>query len=294
MKGMKKKRLQGLGYFFSGQSSGNENGYVFYMALSVILHAVVVIILVLSWHAESSRTFVPPKPISASLVTLPEQKPKAKPQVSRQQLAEKKRLETARKEKARKLAEQKRKAAARKKEQERQKALALKKEQQRKEQQRKEEQRREEQRKKEALANQQAQEEARRQQEVQRQKQAAIERALAEAAQAQQAAEQLEHDQIEQAKYVELIRQLASDSWSRPPSARNGMETEVRIKLSPFGDVLDISMTRSSGNSSFDQSVVQALRRASPFSEIRNLERRIFDQYFRQITFIFRPEDLVR
>ena len=130
--------------------------------------------------------------------------------------------------------------------------------------------------------------------EQQRQEQEALEQAAALEQQEQQDAQQLVSDQLEQAKYATLIRSLTSQYWNRPPSARNNMMAEIRISLSPMGDVLGITMVKSSGNDEFDRSVIQAIRRAAPFSELKNLERRIFDQYFRSITFRFRPEDLVR
>ncbi|WP_067514533.1 cell envelope integrity protein TolA [Endozoicomonas ascidiicola] len=266
---------------FSGTFSGGRESesYIFAIALSVILHALMVILLTISWHTESKPKFTPPMPISAALVELPKATPKPvrAPDNTKQKAAEQKRIADARKK-----ADAKRKAEARKKaEQERQKAIALKREQE----------------KKKAAADEKALAEKRRREEEQRrfeQQQAALEQALAAEARAQQEAQQLEHDQLEQARYVALIRQLASQYWNRPPSARNGMVAEVRINLSPFGDVLDISMMTSSGNEEYDRSVIQALRRASPFSELKNLERRLFDQYFRQITFRFSPEDLVR
>ncbi|MGB1272479.1 MAG: energy transducer TonB, partial [Endozoicomonas sp.] len=105
---------------------------------------------------------------------------------------------------------------------------------------------------------------------------------------------QQEHDEQQVAKYSAVIKSLAAQYWNRPPSARNSMVAEFRISLSPFGDVLDISMVKSSGNDEFDRSVIQAIKRASPFSELKQLDRRVFEQYFRRIIFRFKPEDLVR
>ncbi|USE34480.1 cell envelope integrity protein TolA [Endozoicomonas sp. SCSIO W0465] len=252
-------------------------------------------VLLVNWSTDSNPEIVPPMPISAALVELP--KPAAKPQTVRQPSqtqAEQKRKEEARKRaEAKKIAEEKRKKAEQqRKEQERQKALALKREKERKQ---------EEERKKEALrkkeeAARELQEQARRQREKEQKhkEQQLREQALAMERQALEAAQQLEHDQLQQAKYSALIKSLTSQYWNRPPSARNNMVAEIRISLSPFGDVLDIVMVKSSGNDEFDRSVIQAIRRASPFSELKDLDRRIFDQYFRRITFRFRPEDLVK
>ena len=140
----------------------------------------------------------------------------------------------------------------------------------------------------------QKEQQERAQQEQERREQEALEQAIALEQLAMQDAQQLARDQLEQAKYAALIKSLTSQYWNRPPSARNNMMAEIRISLSPVGDVLGITMVKSSGNDEFDRSVIQAIRQAAPFSELKNLERRIFDQHFRRITFRFRPEDLVR
>ena len=264
-------------------------GYGFAIALSLILHLILFGVLLVNWSADSNPKITPPMPISAALVELP--KPAAKPQTVRKpaqsQVERKRKEEAKRRAEAKKIEEAKRKKAEQqRKEQERQKALALKREEERK----KEELRKKE----EAALERQEQERRQREKEQKRKEQQALEQAMAMEQQALEAAQQLEHDQLQQAKYAALIKSLTSQYWNRPPSARNNMVAEIRISLSPFGDVLDITMVKSSGNDEFDRSVIQAIRRASPFSELKDLEWRIFDQYFRRITFRFRPEDLVK
>ncbi|WP_257283105.1 cell envelope integrity protein TolA [Endozoicomonas sp. SESOKO1] len=269
-------------------------GYGFAIALSLVLHLIMFGVLLVSWSEDSSTKIMPPMPISAALVALPE--PAEKPQTVRKpvqsQVEQKRREEAKRQAEAKKIAEAKRKKAEQQRqERERQKALALKREEERK----REENRQEELRKMEEAARERQEQERRQQEKEQkRQEQQALQQAMAMEQQALEAAQQLEHDQLQQAKYAALIKSLTSQYWNRPPSARNHMVAEIRISLSPFGDVLDITMVTSSGNDEFDRSVIQAIRRASPFSELKNLDRRIFDQYFRRITFRFRPEDLVK
>lgn len=266
-------------------------GYGFAIALSLSLHIIAIGVLLLNWNVSSGTKTVPPLPISAALVKLP--KPVEKPQnlrapvqrpaVNRANDATKRQAEEKKKAEAKRIAEQQRK------ERERQEVLAL-----RREEERKQKEREELRKKEEAARERQEQERHRLEREQKRKEQEALERVIAMEQQALQNAQQLEHDQLEQAKYAALIKSLTSQYWNRPPSARNNMVAEIRISLSPFGDVLDITMVKSSGNEEFDRSVVQAIRRASPFSELKDLERRIFDQYFRRITFRFRPEDLVK
>ena len=266
--------------------------------LSLLLHLLMLALLMINWNNNATIKRLPPVPISAALVPLPEsssaavEMPQARP-VPQQEEAQDQEEEANRRAEEKRLAEAKREAEAKKRlEEERQKALARKKEEKKRQQLlRQQEEARRRQMEQERLQEEQ---ERRERLEQQRQEQEALEQAAALEQQEQQDAQQLVSDQLEQAKYATLIRSLTSQYWNRPPSARNNMMAEIRISLSPMGDVLGITMVKSSGNDEFDRSVIQAIRRAAPFSELKNLERRIFDQYFRSITFRFRPEDLVR
>ena len=265
------------------------HGYSLPVLLSLALHGVLLVLLLAGWQQTSQKKIVPPAHIVASLVEQPKAKPQPQPpkpsvdreaqrRVEQQRAAERKRQEEARQ------------AEARRKEQQRQKELALKREKEKQEQVRRETEarEREQQRQREAERKKQLEEDRRKKQEMlQRLEQERLEEEMMAQAQA-------EHDQQQVAQYSALIKSLASQYWNRPPSARNNMVAEVRISLSPFGDLLDITLVQSSGNEPFDRSVMQAIRNAAPFSEFRNLDRRIFDDYFRRITIRFRPEDLVR
>lgn len=252
-------------------------GYGYAIALSLILHTILFGVLLVNWSSGSNARIIPPMSISVALIERP------KPV---QGQAEKKRKEEEVKRQVDAKAKAKRKAEQQRKEQERQKALALKREKERKKEVLRQ--------KEEAAKKLQEQEMREREREQRHKEQEALERVIAMEQQALKDAQQLEHDQLEQARYVALIKSLISQYWNRPPSARNNMVTEVRINLSPFGDVLDITMLISSGNDEFDRSVIQAIQRAAPLSELKDMDRRVFDQYFRRITFRFRPEDLVR
>ena len=268
--------------------------------LSLLLHLLMLALLMINWNNNATIKRLPPVPISAALVPLPESSsaavdmPQAIPVPQQEEApAQEPDEEANRRAEEKRLAEAKREAEAKKRlEEERQKALARKKEEKKRQQMlREQEEARRRQKEQERL---QIEQERRERLEQQRQEQEALAHATDLEQQEIQDAQQLVSDQLEQAKYATLIRSLTSQYWNRPPSARNNMMAEIRISLSPMGDVLGITMVKSSGNDEFDRSVIQAIRRAAPFSELKNLERRIFDQYFRSITFRFRPEDLVR
>lgn len=97
------------------------------------------------------------------------------------------------------------------------------------------------------------------------------------------------------ASYEDVIRRYVSAQWRRPPTARNGMVVEVRISMLPTGQITDAVVSRSSGDAGFDQSAVQAVRNVGRIPEMQQLSREdptTFDSRFRNVTLLFRPEDL--
>ena len=285
---------------FSKQTS-KDNGYTRAMIGSVLLHVVFIVAVLINWQPEPEHKFVQPKPISATLVTLP---PVSKPTPAAV-VKKPPSVDKAAQEKARLAAEQK--AIALKKQQEKEKQLALKKQQEQAEQEKEKKRAQEVARKKEEakkraeLARKRQQQEARAKAAAEAELQALIEnQALAEqnaqALDQQQLAQaqQLEFEQLEQIKYAGLIRQLISQYWNRPLSARNNMEAEVRIQLSSFGDLLSVTLSKPSKDEAFNHSVLQAVKNAAPFSELRKMDRSVFNKHFKTVTFRFRPEDLMQ
>ena len=107
-------------------------------------------------------------------------------------------------------------------------------------------------------------------------------------------AEQMLKGQNEQEvqSYQASIYDLVRKNWSRPPSARNGMQARFVVELIPTGEVLSVALVDSSGNGSFDRSAEQAIRRARRFDVPKDNE--LFEANFRRFYFLFRPEDLLR
>ena len=94
------------------------------------------------------------------------------------------------------------------------------------------------------------------------------------------------------ASYAALIQQTVMSYWSRPPSARNGMEALLSIQLIPNGDVVSVTVMRSSGSAAFDRSAMNAVEKAASFPELQQLPRNEFEKTFRRFSLLFRPEDL--
>ena len=108
-------------------------------------------------------------------------------------------------------------------------------------------------------------------------------------AKAQQAAEE---DERAANSFRQVIQKRLSENWSRPPSARRGMETHVRIRLVPTGRVVGLTIIKSSGDIAFDRSVEQAVRKVDQFIELQTMDSRLFELKFRSVDVAFSPEDL--
>jgi colicin import membrane protein len=90
--------------------------------------------------------------------------------------------------------------------------------------------------------------------------------------------------------YVSQIQRDIIQNWSRPPSARNGMQALLRVFLVPTGEVVNVVVEESSGNDAFDRSALLAVRKIERF-QVPDKSRQ-FERNFREFTVLFRPEDL--
>jgi colicin import membrane protein len=109
----------------------------------------------------------------------------------------------------------------------------------------------------------------------------------------EQVKQQLDDDEAIANSYIAVIVQTITRRWSRPPSARNGMEVTVGMQLTPNGQVVDVSVIASSGDNAFDRSAIRAIKQAEQFPEIENMPSRVFEAEFRNLQLVFRPEDLL-
>jgi len=101
---------------------------------------------------------------------------------------------------------------------------------------------------------------------VQRQKQAQ------DLLQKQLAAEEAERDQARQmaavrneaARYMDLIGRRVSSKWQRPPGSARDAYSVVRVRVTPGGRVLSVTVVRSSGDPAFDRATENAIYLAEP------------------------------
>ena len=231
-----------------------------------------------------------------------EQMETKKQEQQKQEAAEQKKAEAAKQaEAAQKQAEAKKAEEARAAEQKRQAEVARKKAEEEKKKAAAEEARKkaaeaakkraEEEAKKKAAAEEarkKAQEAARKAAEDK--KAQALAELLGDNTERQQALADEVGDQVA-GNYDDLIRQLVSQNWSRPPSARNGMTVVVQINMLPDGTITNATVARSSGDAAFDSSAVTAVRNVGKVVEMQGLSPSEFNPY-RSFKMTFTPEDL--
>ena len=99
-------------------------------------------------------------------------------------------------------------------------------------------------------------------------------------------------DESAAASYRFGIYQRVVANWSRPPSARLGMQARLLVELIPTGRVVSVTVVESSGSIAFDRSAEAAVNKAREFDV--PAEPEIFERYFRAFSLLFRPEDLLR
>lgn len=87
-------------------------------------------------------------------------------------------------------------------------------------------------------------------------------------------------------QYIAMIEQRIVRNWNRPPSARSGLECEIRVTQTPTGTVLSAQVGKCNGDAAVQQSIEAAVLRSSPLPPPP--DARLFE---RNLLLIFRPAD---
>ena len=244
-----------------------------YLVGAIIVHLVFLILFGVGFHFKSEHRAAVPEPQIIKVSTVDERMLKQEIQKQKradeqekrrkQEAIEKRKAEEAKLKKIReeRLAEQqkeqKRLALLKQKQLEEQKRLKkLEEERRRKEA---EEKRLREEEEKRRQQEQQAREDELREKLKQEEERLKKEQELAALRQAEIAKKQTLID-----KYMNLIEAKVKQKWIRPPGDLTGKVAVLEVKLIPSGDVIDIELSKSSGDSAYDKSVQQAVRQASP------------------------------
>ena len=113
---------------------------------------------------------------------------------------------------------------------------------------------------------------------------------LSDSTERQQAMADTQGDQVA-GNFDDLIRLRAAEGWSRPPSARNNMSVTLQVNMLPDGTITSVTVSRSSGDSPFDNSAVAAVKNIGRLTEMQGLSAQDFQPY-RSFKMTFTPEDL--
>ena len=233
---------------------------------STVAHLLLVTVLSWSWQSSSIPEVRTPRYIKATLVEL-ESKAAIEPSDrDKVNLAEQRRQQAAAEKERRRQLEREKKARTKSKQEKKAKA------------------------KQAQIAREQARREQQRQQQLAQQQ--AVVDDLAREKERLIVEEQARTDEAISQSYSALIAARIEQNWSRPPSARRGMQCELEIRMVPTGDVIDVKVTKSSGNVAFDRSAIQAVKKIERFNEVKDIPSRIFEQYFRTFKLSFNPKDL--
>ena len=264
------------------------NGYPISIAAAVAFHVMILVLLV--WVQSNNRmdSFELIQPTIVKALFIDEN-----PQVRNQQILERQRVERIDQQRILREEEQFREQEEverqRQVQEQREREQTVLRDQEELERQRAQEAQQERERQERTRVEQQRElveaERLRQEEEVERQRQAEeVAVIAAEAA-------RTEFELVQSA--TALIQQALQQVWNRPPSARNGMRAILRIRMLPTGELIEASITQSSGDSAFDRSAENAVYSASPFAELQNLPINVFNTNFRTLTLIFEPEDLL-
>ncbi len=85
-----------------------------------------------------------------------------------------------------------------------------------------------------------------------------------------------------------IIQERISSIWIKPNSLSESLIAKVLINLAPSGEILNFSLIEPSSNTSFNESILTAMNKMTFFEEVLYLERKVFEQNFRNFNLVFK------
>ena len=258
---------------------------------AILVHIFFLILFGVGLHLKSQERAATSQPQTVKVTTVDEKlvQKELKALKTQDEQAQREKEEITRKRKAeeKKLADLRAQRVLEQKQEKERIALAKQQEVQLKQKQK------EEQKRLKDLARKQREEEIRQQQAKNEQalkdSMAAEEKRLkAEAEVAAQRRAALKQQQTEIDKYMNAIENKIYQRWVMPPSTNTGMVCVLQVRLIPSGEVIDIKVSKPSGDPVYDQSVIAAVRKASPLP-LPPAESGLFD-VFRDLTLPVRAD----
>ena len=85
-----------------------------------------------------------------------------------------------------------------------------------------------------------------------------------------------------------IIQERISSIWIKPNSLSESLIAKVLINLAPSGEILSFSLIEPSSNTSFNESILTAMNKMTFFEEVLSLERKLFEDNFRNFNLVFK------
>ena len=89
-------------------------------------------------------------------------------------------------------------------------------------------------------------------------------------------------------KVSAIIQERISSIWIKPNSLSESLIAKVLINLAPSGEILNFSLIEPSSNTSFNESILTAMNKITFFEEVLSLERKLFEENFRNFNLVFK------
>ena len=262
-----------------------------YVVGAVLVHVFFLVLFGVGFHFKSEHRAATTQPQTVTVTTVDEKlvQKELKAMKAQDERARREKAEVIRKRKAeeKRLADLRAQRLAEQKKEKQRIALAKQKEKALQQKQKAEEQRLKELARK-RREEEQRQEQAKNEQALKQQLAAEAKRLKAEQEVAAQRRAAQKAKQTEIDKYMNLIENRIYQNWIMPPSTNKGLVCVLQVQLIPTGEVINIELSKSSGDPVYDQSVITAVKRASPLP-VPPADSGLFD-VFRTLTLPVRAD----
>jgi TonB family protein len=89
--------------------------------------------------------------------------------------------------------------------------------------------------------------------------------------------------------YLDQVRKRVESSWKYPPNSDN-LQATVRFNVDRAGRVSELKVTKSSGQKTFDESILDAVQTATPFPPLITVLKK---SEVREVEMIFRRKSVL-
>jgi len=117
---------------------------------------------------------------------------------------------------------------------------------------------------------------------------AEFEKALLAKAQAQESAKRQRLELSELEKFTVQIKMVVEQAWILPPGDNSGLQATLNLRLAPTGDLVEATVTKSSGNRAYDISLKSAAYAVNRYPVTK--DRQLFEREFRNMYLNFITE----